>query len=60
MKCVICGESFKGEGNNPWPVAFEGVCCDECNYGLVLAARIAGLRRARKEQTAESKTEENK
>ena len=39
--CSLCKETFKGYGNNPWPLA-EGRCCDDCN-GDVLVARVAGL-----------------
>ena len=28
--CCICGKEFEGDGNNPYPVADEGVCCDDC------------------------------
>ena len=38
--CCICGKKFKGYGNNPWPVAEEGTCCDECNLSKVIAARL--------------------
>jgi len=43
--CVLCGESFTEFGNNPWPLATldDGQCCDECNYGRVLPARLARL-----------------
>lgn len=41
-ECVICGKEFAGYGNNPWPVAKEGKCCDECNFDVVLPARLAG------------------
>lgn len=36
--CDICGETFFGFGNNPWP--FDGErCCDRCN-GAVIKARF--------------------
>ena len=38
-KCCICKKSFKGYGNNPWPLKEEGVCCNECN-AKVLFARL--------------------
>ena len=40
--CVICGKEFNGYGNNPWPVVKSGKCCDECNFDIVLPARMAG------------------
>lgn len=44
-ECVLCGKEFTGYGNNPWPVAKKGVCCDECNFEIVLPARLAGTSR---------------
>lgn len=41
-ECVICGREFSGYGNNPWPVMQSGKCCDECNFDVVLPARMAG------------------
>lgn len=40
--CCICGEKFKGYGNDPWPVikAEDAVCCDTCNREVVLPERI--------------------
>lgn len=38
--CCICGEEFIGYGNNPWPVAEEGECCDQCNSDSVIPARL--------------------
>jgi hypothetical protein len=39
--CCICGRPFTGWGHNPWPIREDGECCDECNYSLVVPARIA-------------------
>lgn len=42
-KCVLCGKDLENEyGNNPWPLAEEGVCCDECN-DLVTATRMSRI-----------------
>ena len=38
--CCICGKKFEGYGNNPTPVKEDGVCCDECNFGKVIPARL--------------------
>ena len=38
--CCICGKPFKGYGNNPWPIAEKGVCCDKCNLTQVIPARL--------------------
>lgn len=34
-KCVLCGSGIKGYGNNPWPLANKGECCDECNIKVI-------------------------
>ena len=36
--CPICGKTFIGYGNNPYPVAKDGLCCDDCNM-LVIVMR---------------------
>lgn len=35
--CCICGKTFTGWGNNPWPIKScdEGVCCNECNKKVI-------------------------
>lgn len=33
--CRLCGAEIKGHGNNPWPLADEGECCDACNAAVV-------------------------
>ena len=47
--CCICGKPFSGYGNNAQPVK-EGQCCDECNWNVVIPARIEKLREANKEK----------
>lgn len=32
-KCCICGDIFKGSGNNSRPYKNEGRCCNDC-YSL--------------------------
>ena len=27
-------------GNNPWPLMVDGECCDDCNYDLIISARL--------------------
>lgn len=40
-RCVICGAAIKTEyGHNAQPIA-AGMCCDVCNYSVVVPARIA-------------------
>lgn len=33
--CHICGKTFIGYGNNPYPIAKDGLCCDDCNEVVV-------------------------
>lgn len=33
--CPICGETFVGYGNNPYPISKTGRCCDDCNYHVI-------------------------
>lgn len=42
FECVLCGENFNEYGNNPYPLAEEGECCDSCNND-VIAARIEAM-----------------
>lgn len=34
--CPICGETFIGYGNNPYPIAKDGLCCDDCNMWVIV------------------------
>lgn len=44
--CVLCNARVSGWGNNPWPLANEGKCCEVCNLLQVLPARLARQRAA--------------
>lgn len=37
FECVLCHGEFEGYGNNPQPLAEEGVCCDRCNNDVIVA-----------------------
>lgn len=40
-KCCICGREYEGHGNNPYPVASPDLmCCNGCNYRVVIPARM--------------------
>lgn len=39
MQCSICKFTIAGYGHNADPVA-EGKCCDICNFGKVIPARV--------------------
>lgn len=42
-RCVLCDKELENEyGNNPWPLADHGRCCDDCN-DLVTASRMAPI-----------------
>lgn len=41
--CCLCGKRIEFYGNNPWPLADEGVCCEECNV-KVIDERLRRLR----------------
>ena len=43
--CVLCGRPIRGWGNNPYPLAEDGECCDDCN-ALVIEARLIRAIRA--------------
>jgi hypothetical protein len=52
MKCCICGNEIQpqrhpdtgqivwDQGHNAEPVVENGRCCDECNWTVVIAARL--------------------
>ena len=47
--CVLCGKVCETSyGNNPEPLADEGVCCDLCNTTVVIGARFAEANADRK------------
>ena len=35
MRCCLCGNDFKGYGNDPDPLMDEGRCCDSCNENVI-------------------------
>lgn len=37
-KCSICEAEYSGFGNNAAP--FDGRCCDQCNWNVVIPARM--------------------
>jgi len=41
--CVICGNQFRGFSNSPRPIKLSGDCCDECNFRVVVPARLRKL-----------------
>jgi hypothetical protein len=43
--CCFCRDTFRGYGNNPWPVLEEGTACNACNRSIVISARLQAMRR---------------
>lgn len=43
--CCLCGQTFVGYGNNPWPLSHDinDRCCDRCNDTKVIPARLAQM-----------------
>jgi len=41
--CILCGEWFRGYGNNPWPLAEKGECCNDCDDRKVIPARMVRM-----------------
>lgn len=37
--CCVCGKKFNGYGNNAYPIC-KGICCDDCNYKVVIPSRL--------------------
>ena len=48
FKCVICGNHFRGFGNNPAPIKKRGRCCDWCDGSVVIPERIRLVMEMRK------------
>lgn len=46
--CCICGKKFQEWPNDPWPVNMDddAECCDDCNWKVVMPARIAQAKKA--------------
>lgn len=44
MKCCICGKDVGKYGNNPEPASSEGICCDDCNFKIVLPMRLKRMK----------------
>lgn len=45
--CCLCGITFNGYGNNPWPLShdIEDRCCDMCNDNKVIPTRLAIMKK---------------
>ena len=48
--CCICDEAFAGYGNDPWPIADDGECCDLCNASKVIPARLRRMKEDNNEE----------
>ena len=61
--CVLCDDTSAGYGNNPDPLATEGLCCDTCNFTKVIPARFAppseqGIQEEEEEDESEEEEED--
>jgi|5B_taG_2_1085324.scaffolds.fasta_scaffold11390_4 hypothetical protein len=45
--CVICGDSFRGLGANPYPIKDKGRCCSECDKKVIMV-RILKMKEQQK------------
>ena len=44
IKCCFCNKPIlEKESNDPWPLKYEGRCCQECNINRVVKARRIAL-----------------
>jgi len=65
LKCCICKKEIIpnkigwGRGNNALPVK-DGRCCDECNWSVVIPARLKKVKMDKKELIKRLKECENK
>jgi hypothetical protein len=41
-ECCLCGGELTGKGHNAQPVK-AGLCCFDCNYKIVVIARLDNL-----------------
>ncbi len=44
-RCCLCGNPLISKGNDPWPLKPKvwynsKVCCNSCNYAVVIPARL--------------------
>lgn len=53
--CCICGKQFSEWGNNPALIKDEGMCCDYCNWNVVVPARLIRLRILENKEKANEK-----
>ena len=49
QKCCICGKTFYGYGNDPYPLKEEGECCESCQWEKVLPERYNKLSKEREQ-----------
>lgn len=58
--CCLCGKTFNGYGNNPWPLNKEdgARCCDDCDEDVVMA-RIAMMARSENKNKSNENSSSN-
>ena len=60
---MLCDDTSAGYGNNPDPLATEGLCCDTCNFTKVIPARFTppseqGIQEEEEEDESEEEEDE--
>jgi hypothetical protein len=55
MECCICKNEIPvvlgwAEGNNAEPVVRRGRCCNECNWSVVIPARLTMLKKGKEKK----------
>lgn len=53
--CILCKKKFSEYGNNPWPLAEKGECCDDCDDLKVTPARMMQMGVSREAAEAQCK-----
>ena len=48
--CVLCDAKFSEWGNNPYPLANSGKCCNTCNTTRVIPQRLYKLKEAERKE----------
>jgi hypothetical protein len=41
--CSFCRVTFRGYGHNPSPLLTKGKACDDCNWSIVVKARLQAM-----------------
>ena len=59
-KCCLCGCDYDEFGNNPFPLANEGKCCDTCNQEVIKARLKAIFKEHEESNIVSDKSKDDK